>query len=139
MKKLLIVQVAGLGYECAARHGAATLGGGCAIRPMQSVFPALTCTAQASLRTGLPPAQHGMTANGFFDVTLRKPMFSPSGSRSSRKKRIASGSGTAVVDINRLLKQFDMMQSMSKQMAKGKMPAFMGGGKIGKKGKKGFF
>ena len=63
----------------------------------------------------------------------------PSVLNSSRKKRIATGSGTAVVDINRLLKQFDMMQSMSKQMAKGKMPTFMGGGKLGKKGKKGFF
>ena len=42
---------------------------------MQSVFPALTCTAQATLRTGLTPARHGMTANGFFDTALRKPLF----------------------------------------------------------------
>jgi signal recognition particle subunit SRP54 len=33
-----------------------------------------------------------------------------------RKKRIAAGSGTQVVDINRLLKQFDMMLQMTKQM-----------------------
>ena len=36
---------------------------------------------------------------------------------SSRKKRIAAGSGTSVVDINRLLKQFDAMQQMMKQMS----------------------
>ena len=36
---------------------------------------------------------------------------------SSRKKRIAAGSGTQVVDINRLLKQFEMMQQMSKQFS----------------------
>ena len=36
---------------------------------------------------------------------------------SSRKKRIAAGSGTSVVDVNRLLKQFEMMQQMTKQMA----------------------
>ena len=36
---------------------------------------------------------------------------------SSRKKRIAAGSGTTVVDINRLLKQFEMMQSMAKQFS----------------------
>ena len=30
----------------------------------------------------------------------------------SRKKRIAAGSGTSVVDVNRLLKQFDAMQGM---------------------------
>ncbi|MEG1316075.1 MAG: signal recognition particle protein, partial [Oscillospiraceae bacterium] len=34
----------------------------------------------------------------------------------SRKKRIAAGSGTTVVDINRLIKQFDMTRSMAKQM-----------------------
>jgi len=56
---------------------------------------------------------------------------------SSRKKRIAKGSGTAVVDINRLLKQFEVMQVMSRQMAKGKIPAFLKG--AGKRGKKGFF
>ena len=33
----------------------------------------------------------------------------------SRKKRIASGSGTKVEDVNRLLKQFDQMQSMMKK------------------------
>ncbi|MGN1001274.1 MAG: signal recognition particle protein [Oscillospiraceae bacterium] len=35
---------------------------------------------------------------------------------SSRKKRIAAGSGTTVVDVNRLLKQFEAMQKMMKQM-----------------------
>lgn len=35
---------------------------------------------------------------------------------SSRKKRIAAGSGTSVVDVNRLLKQFDAMQQMVKQL-----------------------
>ena len=36
---------------------------------------------------------------------------------SSRKKRIAAGSGTEVVDVNRLLKQFEMMQKMTKQFS----------------------
>ena len=44
---------------------------------------------------------------------------------SSRKRRIAAGSGTQVVDINRLLKQFEMMQAMTKQFAGGKMPKSM--------------
>ncbi len=34
----------------------------------------------------------------------------------SRKKRIAAGSGTTVVDVNRLLKQFEAMQKMMKQV-----------------------
>jgi signal recognition particle subunit SRP54 len=36
----------------------------------------------------------------------------------SRRKRIAMGSGTRVQDVNRLLKQFQMMQNMMKQMGK---------------------
>ena len=35
---------------------------------------------------------------------------------SSRKKRIARGSGTQVVDVNRLLKQYEQMQVLAKQM-----------------------
>ena len=38
----------------------------------------------------------------------------PSMLNSSRKKRIAAGSGTSVVDVNRLIKQFDAMQQMMK-------------------------
>ena len=49
----------------------------------------------------------------------------------SRKKRIAAGCGLEVVDVNRLLKQFDMMRELTKQMTKGgRMPGFGGmGGK----------
>ena len=36
----------------------------------------------------------------------------------SRKRRIAAGSGTRVEDVNRLLKQFDQMQKMMKQVGK---------------------
>ena len=36
----------------------------------------------------------------------------------SRKKRIASGSGTRIQDINRLLKQFNRMQKMMKKLSK---------------------
>ncbi len=39
----------------------------------------------------------------------------------SRKRRIAAGSGTQVQDVNRLLKQYDQMQRMMKQVAKGGM------------------
>ena len=45
----------------------------------------------------------------------------------SRKKRIAAGCGLEVVDVNRLLKQFDMMQQLTRQMAKGRGPAMKGG------------
>ena len=44
---------------------------------------------------------------------------------SSRKKRIAAGSGTQVVDVNRLLKQFEMLQTLTKQFSGGRMPRNM--------------
>ena len=43
----------------------------------------------------------------------------------ARKKRIAAGSGTSVMEVNRLLKQFEESKKMMKQMT----------GKMGKKGK----
>ncbi len=46
----------------------------------------------------------------------------------SRKKRIAAGSGTDIVQVNNLLKQFDQMRSMMKKVnqmqSSGKMKAF---------------
>ena len=41
----------------------------------------------------------------------------PSVLNSSRKRRIALGSGVKVEDINKLLKQFDMMNQMMKQFS----------------------
>ena len=41
----------------------------------------------------------------------------PSILNSSRKKRIAAGSGTSVVDVNRLLKQFEAVQQLTKQLS----------------------
>lgn len=41
--------------------------------------------------------------------------------KATRKQRIAKGSGRSVEEVNRLLKQFDMMKNMMKQMSNGKM------------------
>ena len=46
---------------------------------------------------------------------------------SSRKKRIARGSGTQVVDVNRLLKQYEQMQVLAKQMGGKNAKKFMRG------------
>lgn len=53
--------------------------------------------------------------------------------KASRKKRIAAGSGTSVQEINKLLKQYQQMQTMMKRMKKmgGKMPPMGGGGMPG--------
>ena len=62
----------------------------------------------------------------------------------SRKKRIAAGCGLEVVDVNRLLKSFEMLQQMTSAMAKGKMRGSLGGlmggmgGKVAKGAMHGF-
>lgn len=45
----------------------------------------------------------------------------------SRKQRIAKGSGTDVVAVNKLLKQFEQMRSMMTKVASGKMPQMQKG------------
>ena len=46
----------------------------------------------------------------------KKEREKPSIIDAKRKRRIASGSGTKVEDVNNLLKQYDMMQKMMKQV-----------------------
>ena len=41
--------------------------------------------------------------------------------KATRKQRIAKGSGRSVEEVNKLLKQFDMMKQMMKNMSNGKM------------------
>ncbi|MDD6108437.1 MAG: signal recognition particle protein [Clostridiales bacterium] len=57
---------------------------------------------------------------------------------SSRKKRIAAGSGTSVVEINKLLKQFELMQTLTKQLT-GNRKAMKRMGKKGMGGLGGLF
>ena len=42
--------------------------------------------------------------------------------KATRKQRIAKGSARSVEEVNRLIKQFDQMKTMMKQMKNGKMP-----------------
>ena len=53
----------------------------------------------------------------------------------SRKKRIAAGCGLEVADVNRLLKQYELMLQLTRQFSKGKLPKGLGGlpglGKLG--------
>ena len=56
----------------------------------------------------------------------------------SRKKRIAAGCGLDVSDVNRLLKQYELMLQLTRQMSKGKLPKGLGGlGKAGQNGRHG--
>ena len=45
----------------------------------------------------------------------------------SRKRRVAAGCGLDVSDVNRLLKQYDLMLQLTRQFSKGKIPKGLGG------------
>ncbi len=59
-------------------------------------------------------------------MTLKERRY-PDIIKGSHRRRIASGSGTQVQDVNRLLKQFTQMQKMMKKMSKGGMKNMMRG------------
>lgn len=66
-KKLLIVDVAALGADFEWDK--------LPCRPIDSVFPAVTCAVQGSFRTASPPSRHGIVGNGWFFRDLGRPMF----------------------------------------------------------------
>ena len=75
-RRLLIVQVAGLGLETArAAPDLQAALGGLACNPLQPPFPAVTCTAQATFRTAEEPRTHGIVANGWFDRVTHRTTF----------------------------------------------------------------
>jgi len=78
VRRLLVLQVAALG-ESAGFHS------------LETVFPAVTCTVQASFRTASPPSAHGVVSNGLFFRDLRKVMFWEQAASLVKGKRIWDG------------------------------------------------
>jgi predicted AlkP superfamily pyrophosphatase or phosphodiesterase len=74
-RRILAVQVAALSRQVIEAHPEPFRQLPLSFQPLQSVFPAVTCTAQATFRTGLAPAEHGIIANGRFERKTRKTEF----------------------------------------------------------------
>lgn len=51
------------------------------IRPLTTITPAVTCSVQASLTTGLLPFQHGIVGNGWYHRDLSEVRFWPQSNR----------------------------------------------------------
>ncbi len=66
-KKLLVIDIAAFGWNLVSHLPE--------FRPARAVWPALTCTAQASFRTASTPGAHGIVANGLFFKDLTKVLF----------------------------------------------------------------
>jgi predicted AlkP superfamily pyrophosphatase or phosphodiesterase len=76
-ERTAILNVVGLTLRLIGEHTprlqrAAQGGGLIRVKP---VLPAVTCTAQSTYLTGLPPSGHGAVANGWFDRTLAEHHF----------------------------------------------------------------
>lgn len=66
-KPLVVIDVVGLTQRLLAfAPRIAALAQDGFMRPMGGVLPAVTCTAQATLQTGLLPRDHGIVANGWY-------------------------------------------------------------------------
>ena len=90
MKKVLVLSVAALGADLVRRAGMTELAG-LPLRAMAPVGPAVTCVAQATLRTALPPEAHGMPANGIYLRDTFQSQFWCQSARLVKGRRIWEG------------------------------------------------
>jgi len=101
------------------------------IKDLLGMIPGLNQAALAGAEVDENAMVH---TEAIIQSMTRAERLDPSILNGSRKKRIASGSGRTIQEVNRLLKQFEEMRKM--------MKSFTGGGlknKFGKKGKLPFF
>jgi len=77
MHNTLVILVVGLTPQLVGEYTPAlkrlTERGG--LRPLNTVTPAVTCSVQATLLTGLPPSEHGAVANGWYFKDLSEVWF----------------------------------------------------------------
>lgn len=68
MQRTVVLNVVGLTGQLLgdATPNLQRLARGGAVRPLQTVLPAVTCTVQSSFTTGLLPSGHGCVANGWY-------------------------------------------------------------------------
>ncbi len=68
MKPVLVILAVGLAPRFVGEHtpNLKRLAERGAMRPLDTSFPAVTCTVQSTLLTGSTPAQHGAVANGWY-------------------------------------------------------------------------
>ncbi len=90
MSRTAIINVVGLtsrvlGPDTPRLSAWAERGGLIRVKP---VLPAVTCTAQSTYLTGLPPAGHGCVANGWYDRTLAEHQFWKQSNHVVRGKKI---------------------------------------------------
>ncbi len=100
--------------------------------PLDQVMKLIPGAASAMKNANYDPDEMLRTEALINSMTL-KERSAPGIINTSRKRRIAAGSGTDIIEINRMLKNFQKMKKMMKTMGRGKgkksmMNPFAGGG-----------
>ncbi|MGA1825170.1 MAG: alkaline phosphatase family protein [bacterium] len=80
-KKILLLQIAALGYNFLKENLCDQKIYHLNIRPIKGLLPALTCPVQATIRTATLPSEHGIVGNGFFFSEQWKALFWEQSSR----------------------------------------------------------
>lgn len=77
MQPLLLLDIVGLTSRLIGEHTPrlAEFAGQGAVRTLNSIVPAVTCSVQASMLTGLMPEQHGIVGNGWLFRELAEVWF----------------------------------------------------------------
>ncbi|MGE3106892.1 MAG: alkaline phosphatase family protein [Phycisphaerales bacterium] len=89
MRRTAVILVVGL-TESLLAHAPRlrALAGSHATRLLRPPLPAVTCTAQASMLTGQPVAQHGIVANGWYDRSLAEVQFWKQSNRLVQREKV---------------------------------------------------
>lgn len=93
MAKVCIINVVGLAQELLP-HAPNIAAVGTA-RPWRSPLPAVTCTSQATMLTGLPPREHGIVGNGWYYRDTGEVRFWQQSNRLIQGEKLYDGIETA--------------------------------------------
>jgi predicted AlkP superfamily pyrophosphatase or phosphodiesterase len=77
VKPLVVINVVGLTYDLIGEHtpNLKRLANDGFARPMSTVLPAVTCSAQSTILTGQMPRDHGIVGNGWYFRDLAEVLF----------------------------------------------------------------
>jgi signal recognition particle subunit SRP54 len=105
--------------------------------PLENIMKMLPGGAEALKQTDISKHEKEFKRmEGMVCAMTRKERITPQILNASRRRRIASGSGVTVTELNTMLNKFFQMQQMMKKMGKWqKMAARMGGGLPGMLGR----
>lgn len=101
------------------------------LKDLMGMIPGMNKFDMDAALKGVDPAKEMAKTEAIIQSMTKEERANPSILNGPRKKRIANGCGRTIADVNRLLKQFEEMKKMMKQMnnmqkgrKKGRLPFF---------------